>query len=430
MRRLGRCGRARRKKLLNQDVSKAELPQYVLLQKWFKKFIGTQRRKFLHTFLKPCDFTATGRGLQAMQRIRPGDTIVSIPLHFLITVDTVLSSDIGSYIKRNRQKFTPQQLLSIFLVIEAYQQEKSHWAPYIKTLPSTYSTPLYFSLEEMKLLKPQVQRKAEALRERFYRAEKYVTKFMDDNVPWLAKRFTRERFCWAWSTIDTRSVYLLTSAHSSIELEPEESNVALAPFLDLLNHRDTAKMTAWVNAETESYEIVTEDSYNKYDQVFICYGAHDNSKLLINYGFVLPHNINNICSFTFDDILSCMPAASQNKEKKIASLTEANLHRNLVCSMEGVSWSLATALKIFALPSKLLPKWKHLVQGISLGQDIDTEGQKAALLLVSNALCRAISHLDCLKSHTEVKHYDLLLQLAQDDVDILSTTLASLNKPS
>ena len=60
-------------------------------------------------------------------------------------------------------------------------------------------------------------------------------------------------------------------------------------------------MTADVNTKSQSYEIITEDSFKKYDQVFICYGAYDNAKLLINYGFVLTQNINNTYVFTMGE---------------------------------------------------------------------------------------------------------------------------------
>ncbi|GFR61311.1 hypothetical protein ElyMa_003553800 [Elysia marginata] len=71
-------------------------------------------------------------------------------------------------------------------------------------------------------------------------------------------------------------------------------------------------------------------------------------------------------------------------------------------------------------------KWKLLIQGISLGEDIEAESQKAACLLVETALQKAIIHLNCVKRNHEMNHHNLILRLAQDDVDILNSTLATL----
>ncbi|KAK3701040.1 hypothetical protein RRG08_063291 [Elysia crispata] len=431
MRRLGRCGRARKKKFQNQgsnsksDVAQANLPQFVQLQMWLKP--QYKRGKSLNALLKPCDFKGTGRGLQATRKIQPGDTIVSIPMKHLITVHTALASVVGSYITRSQQKFTPQQILTTFLVIESCMEE-SPWKPYFKSLPDVYSTPLYFSSADIRLLKPLIRKQAEGLRERFSRAAQSITNFIELNTPWFSHYFTKERICWAWSTVDTRSVYLYTYPHPSFVLDPEESNVALAPFLDLLNHTDTAKMTADVNTKSQSYEIITEDSFKKYDQVFICYGAYDNAKLLINYGFVLTQNINNTYVFTMDNLVSCVPASSGHIERKVDILQEANLQRNLVCSMDGLSWSLSTALKIVLLPWKLLSKWKLLLQGASLGEDNERESQRVAVVLIKAALHDATEHLDDVKRHPQGTHHKLLLRLAQDDVDILNSTLTTLKE--
>ncbi|RUS86090.1 hypothetical protein EGW08_006110, partial [Elysia chlorotica] len=248
--------------------------------------------------------------------------------------------------------------------------------------------------------------------------------FVEESAPGLCHCFTAERVRWAWATVDTRSVYLCTEPHPALALDPEESNVALAPFLDLLNHTDTAQVTAEVNLKSQSYEITTGDGFKKYDQVFISYGAYNNTKLLINYGFVLPQNVHNTYAFTVDKLVSCMPASCGHIERKRSILGEANLQRNLVCSVDGMSWSLSTALKIFVLPWELLFKWKLLLQGASLGDDIDTESDKVAAVMVEEALSEANRHLHAVKGQSQVTHHTLLLRLAQDDVDILTATLA------
>ena len=76
------------------------------------------------------------------------------------------------------------------------------------------------------------------------------------------------------------------------ELEDSSECLALAPYLDLLNHSFDAVMEAGVDIHksTSGYQIVTKTKIKKFGQAFINYGPHDNTKLLLEYGFFLPNN--------------------------------------------------------------------------------------------------------------------------------------------
>lgn len=94
-------------------------------------------------------------------------------------------------------------------------------------------------------------------------------------------------------------------------------NYALAPFLDLLNHRPSVQVTfllrllrlndrtvqthlflrqvkAGFNDVTRSYEIRSVSGTPRYQQAFINYGAHDNQRLLLEYGFVAAANPHSV----------------------------------------------------------------------------------------------------------------------------------------
>ena len=56
-------------------------------------------------------------------------------------------------------------------------------------------------------------------------------------------------FMWAWHVINTRSVYYTHPAEDEVSMSgliltdrDNEDNFALAPYLDLLNHTDTAQV--------------------------------------------------------------------------------------------------------------------------------------------------------------------------------------------
>lgn len=67
-------------------------------------------------------------------RLFPGDLLISIPRPLLITVETVLSSEIGEQVKCKNVKFTRQLLLSLFLLQEKNKGSNSFWHPYISVL--------------------------------------------------------------------------------------------------------------------------------------------------------------------------------------------------------------------------------------------------------------------------------------------------------
>lgn len=50
------------------------------------------------------------------------------------------------------------------------------------------------------------------------------------------------------------------------------------------------KVKAAFNEETRCYEIRTASRCRQHEEVFICYGPHDNQRLLLEYGFVSTRN--------------------------------------------------------------------------------------------------------------------------------------------
>ena len=61
------------------------------------------------------------------------------------------------------------------------------------------------------------------------------------------------------------------------------------------------QVSAGFNEISSCYEIRTFDNYKKYDQVYISYGQHDNHKLLIEYGFCVPDNPNDVFEFSYGE---------------------------------------------------------------------------------------------------------------------------------
>lgn len=100
--------------------------------------------------------------------------------------------------------------------------------------------------------------------------------------------FSYSALLWAWCTVNTRSVYMKLRRRQCFSAEPD--TCALAPYLDLLNHSPNVQVKAAFNEETRCYEIRAASSCRRHEEVFICYGPHDNQRLLLEYGFVSTRN--------------------------------------------------------------------------------------------------------------------------------------------
>ncbi|KAK1905519.1 SET domain containing protein 4 [Dissostichus eleginoides] len=308
--RSGRAARKRRKKQesitqsgMNQDNALLSYQQYVRL----KKFL--HQRGFTSTLLQPALFTDTGRGLQALKTIKSGELIISLPESCLLTTSTVLNSYLGPYIKSWRPRISPLLALCVFLVCERHRGEASDWFPYIDVLPKTYTCPAYFSDDVMAVLPTSVQRKALDQREE-------VRGIHSSHL---------SLFRWAWCSVNTRSVFM---SHPSSDFLFGQDVYALAPFLDLLNHRPDVQVKASFNEVSRCYEIRSVSGTLRYEQAFINYDSHDSQRLMMEYGFVASCNPNSVV-YVDTDLLCDVFKADRSLDQKMKFLRENNFINNL-----------------------------------------------------------------------------------------------------
>ncbi|KAJ1915403.1 hypothetical protein H4219_004333 [Mycoemilia scoparia] len=100
-------------------------------------------------------------------------------------------------------------------------------------------------------------------------------------------------FVWGWLVVNTRCISLnnrISSPKNQSKYVTESDSIALAPFLDLLNHTSLAKVSAIYDGLANEFYIQTDVPYKKGKEVFINYGPHENAFLLAEYGFVDIHN--------------------------------------------------------------------------------------------------------------------------------------------
>ncbi|XP_033741298.1 SET domain-containing protein 4-like [Pecten maximus] len=392
--------------------------EYIALSQWMKRNKFVQKRPYLSAAI----FNSTGRGLMTRHSISAGSTLVSIPHHLLITPHTVLTS-VGQHFTKWDKQLSSQQAMSIFLLAERQKQESSFWFPYINVLPKKYTTPAFFSETELNLLPQTVLSKALTEISKVHTAFKLATDFITCCWPELAPVLTYSDFIWSWYSVNTRSVYY---KHDLCDQFLADHNyIALAPFLDLLNHSYDANITASFNVKSNCYEIQTEDTYRKYDEVFISYGNHDNTHLLVEYGFVLPNNPNDVVEFSFDSLLdiALRMKLKHLKEKRSVLLT-GQFDRKLCCCSDGLSWNLQVVLRVLCMDWTELKNWKLVMQGgiISDQNELLTRTMASTLIKTSLGMCKEnLTKFQGLHCDTMTEHE----RLAYDFICIERTTLQS-----
>ncbi|XP_013810811.1 SET domain-containing protein 4 isoform X1 [Apteryx mantelli] len=384
----GRTGRKRRRKHLQSFMNGVDCShklEYIKLKKWLKD------RGFEDNDIRPAEFWDTGRGLMTTKALQAGELVISLPEKCLLTTGTVLSSCLGEYITKWKPPVSPLIALCTFLIAEKHAGEQSLWKPYLDVLPKTYTCPVCLEEDVVSLLPEPLRKKAQEQRTMVH--ELYVSSkaFFSSLQPLFAENtetiFNYSALEWAWCTVNTRTVYMKHSQRECFSLEPDV--YALAPYLDLLNHSPNVQVKAAFNEQIRSYEIRTDSQCKKYEEVFICYGPHDNQRLLLEYGFVAVDNPHSsvyvssgwICRLK-DTLLRYFSPLDNQKNAKLSILKNHDFLENLTFGWDGPSWRLLTALKLLNLGEDEFNCWKRALLG-----DVISATNEEQTLNVTEKIC-------------------------------------------
>lgn len=170
----------------------------------------------------------TGRGICATRDITQGTKLVSVGSAFCYTPQTVRS--LRPEIPRNLLEH-PLECLTMFLLLEDQRGANSSVAPYLASLPRTFTNPLY----TMGGVIPEgicsdLDRLLRRQREDLFSGWRVVSAAFECLGEVARGKLKLRQFIWAWFVVATRTLYV----------RPGEP--ALVPFLDLLNHSPMAKV--------------------------------------------------------------------------------------------------------------------------------------------------------------------------------------------
>lgn len=376
---MGRTRRQRsrtRKEKTKAPVNLSSDDSFVRLTRWMSSRGWKQPSK-----LCLAKFENTGRGLMARHPIQSGDVLVSIPASLLITTATVCNSAVGHILKTSATKaevFLCQEILALFLLWERHLGNSSIWKNYIDTLPLSFTTPHGLHAYHVKnfpwFLQENVCNSLQVTQNCFKHLSSILQKISCDHCQIAALDiFTWDSFLWGWCCVNTRAVFIEPENVPPHSLVLKDRNcLALAPYLDMFNHSDTAKVNVDLNPANNCYEIVTLQPVSKFKEVFINYGPHSNSKLFLEYGFILPTNVQDSVPVTFDHILEACKLSGcviQYEYNKVKFLKKHNLISQLYVSDTGLSWNCSTLLKILLTTSCDAKFWEQLS---FMGSDSDS----------------------------------------------------------
>ena len=342
------CPRTKRKRNRRRKIDRPNrlfTSQIVQLMQWCRSGgVNVQR-------ITPAVFRSTGRGMIANGTICPGDLLVSIPRHMMVSAADVRCA-VGTCTTQDLDGVT---VLALFLLQEHGKGSASEWMPYLATLPETYSLPVCFRAEELALLPHHalqcVKEQRACLRRSYPIAERCVPPAQDISYDLFVK---------FWCAVNTRTVYLSDDRSAG-----QQDDCALAPFLDFLNHTPTARVTAGINTCNHCFEIVTQDAYRRDAEVFISYGPHGNSKLLLEYGFIVADNPHSAMTINLAALLPLLAAENADFRHVAATCYSRVLQQaellEVTLMADGCSWKLHRALDILSLKRCQLERWRDFI---------------------------------------------------------------------
>ncbi|OWA52481.1 putative SET domain-containing protein 4 [Hypsibius exemplaris] len=351
--------------------------------------------------LEPHHFPETGRGMRATQDLAAGTRLISVTSPFCYTAARarLFRPEIPPHLLEH-----PLDCLIIFLMLEDQLGAASCVAPYLRSLPRTFTNPL-FSLrgripqeicsESTDLLRRQ--------RGELFSSWRRVSATFCHLAEAVRVGMELEKFIWAFFVVNTRTLYVTAT-------EP-----ALVPFLDLFNHSPVARVqTRWNGAE-DAFEIITECRYQAGEQVFINYGAHDNMNLAIHYGFTMPRNPLSEVLFDLGDVAKKLPVTTAQRD----FLRSYGAWRPLSCSWSGFSQTA----KLFLA--------SRLVRSSDFWKTVDVEDlvdDRTTRLALVELLCDA--HRDLANFAERASAVPLLQTVYLEMMDILHENLRVLEESS
>lgn len=376
-------GRTRRKRnsKCNSFKTCENRPEVILLNKWLsEKGCECNKKLTLATF------DPTGRGVLTRSKIKAGEELINLPLNLTINVTTILLDETFNKvflenkldcIQNYKRSVSFQALLAFYLVYLKSQLKNTKWYVYLESLPQEYTVP-YFLPNILKChlhsdILSIVTKQKDIVNSSFKIFSEFIMNSnLIDSVKDLQELFSMSEYEWAYFTVNTRCVYMDLSKiinfsllkDSILELLNDNTNIALCPYLDMINHSASAanetklilnksNTNIRIKDLNESmlseirFALYTKNNIDAYKEVFICYGDSHNLKLVTEYGFFLPNNNLDSVPFQFDSVLEYLISRDiKLSEEQLLFINNHGLSKELYIDNKGLSFNLYALLMV------------------------------------------------------------------------------------
>lgn len=335
------------------------------------------------TQLRVANFPLIGRGVYSTKNLKANDLLIEINTSALITIYTIENDDgfrkmFGDRLASGGHTIRSQCLFAIYILYLRHHKRKT---AYIESIPNDFTVPYFCNDKELHGISDDIQEKVVGQRQIINRTYQTLELVFGQTVCWCCQQFlvptivNKSSFEWAFFAVNSRSVYLdpddIAPQRSIDQILCDKPNMALAPFLDLLNHSSNVETVQRVRRTANSlplYQLYTKTPVQRYEQIFISYGALDNIKLITEYGFSLPANRFDVFTFTFEEVMQLLPSIPYKLKLFFKAHT---LDQNLNISRDhGFSHSF---LRIF-----------HLLENIAKDASLSEHGGRLSRLVYAD----------------------------------------------
>eukprot|EP01132_Coremiostelium_polycephalum_P000529 gene529-667_t len=274
----------------------------------------------------------TERGVFATHDIKAGTELYSISWISTFSLDMIHVELSFLYELFEPLKLNVEDALAIGLYYYKFCMDPSDnfdLKKWVSTLPESYNSALYFSEEELELLKGspalfQILSEQESAKELFKQLSESLFK---NEVFKQCGPITYERFIWAVSTVNSRRIYTPS---------PDSNNnltASIPPFVDFLNHDPNGQIEVTFNQQTSHIILSTNKPIKKGEQIFMNYGLQEcNSDLLVDYGFIDTRTDRNCVEILLEELYDAVSSEDPGKAIKgqVLEMAIKNKHRRLV----------------------------------------------------------------------------------------------------
>lgn len=296
------------------------------------------------------DFGEEGFGLRATREIKAEELFLWIPRKMLMTVESAKNSILGPMYSQDRILQAMGNVTLALHVLCERADPASPWLPYVKTLPASYDTPLYYQEEEVRhLLATQAVQDVLSQYKNTARQYAYFYKVVQTHptaskLP-LKDAFTFDDYRWAVSSVMTRQNQIPTEDGSRV-------TQALIPLWDMCNHTN-GLITTGYNLEDDRCECVALQDYKENEQIYIFYGTRSNSEFVIHNGFFFEGNAHDRVKIKLGVSKSERLYAMKAEVLARAGIPASSIFA-LHCSEPPISAQLLAFLRVFCMTEEEL----------------------------------------------------------------------------